>query len=139
MSDPEENSSLSSYTGLRILAVVLPLVVIFKHLGTVDAGLNIGLCLGMSILAAMMRWRLRRHIWFWTALAVVLAIQLVFAVRIPWPHWWVSGTVLLPFGLASLGLSLGGIALAEKAFGKPEPDDDDSQDSEGTGLNLEGR
>ena len=84
----------------------------------------------MSILAAMLKWRLRKYVWFWIALAIMLTAQLMFAIGIPWPHWWVSKVVLLPFGLASLGLSLGGIALAEKLFGKPERDGEDSPNAE---------
>jgi hypothetical protein len=76
------------------------MLVLFVYLGKADMGLAVFIVLGVSIVAIKIRWNLRKHIWFWAIIAIILALHvpLVFIVR--WPQGSVptlSNT--LPFGL----------------------------------------
>jgi hypothetical protein len=50
------------------------------------------------------KWRLRRHAWFWTTMAAVLAIHILLIFSIPWTNNWVPA--LVTAGVDSLDLCL---------------------------------
>jgi hypothetical protein len=82
-------------------------------------GLAVFIVLGVSIFAIKLRWHLRKHVWFWAiiALILVLHVPLVFMVR--WPQG--SAPTLfytMPFGLADFLIISGSLRLAEKFLSK---------------------
>jgi hypothetical protein len=118
-SDRRETKVLTDYTGLKIGAILLPLLLLFIYLGKADMGLAVFIVLGVSIVAIKIRWNLRKHFWFWTIIAIILAlhIPLVFVVR--WPQG--SEPTLfytLPFGLVDFLIISGALRLAERLFSK---------------------
>ncbi len=107
------------YTGLKIGAMLLPVFFLITFLYNADAGLAASIVLGMIILAIKIRWNLRKHIWFWAVIAVILALHvpLVFMVRRP------QGNVptlfyTMPVGIADFLIISGALSLAEKLFSK---------------------
>lgn len=63
--DSTEETKPADYTGLKILAIVLPVFLVFIFLGDADMGLTVTIVLGLIIFAIKLRWNLRRHVWFW--------------------------------------------------------------------------
>ena len=117
--DPSNEKKLTDYTGLRIGAALVPLLLVFIYFGKADIGLAVFIVLGTSIVAIKMRWHLRKHIWFWAIVVAVLAfhVPLVFMVR--WPR---GNTPTLfytmPFGIADFLIIYGVLGLAERFFSK---------------------
>lgn len=107
------------FTGTKIGAALLPVFVLFVYLGKAEMGFTVTLVLGMVMIAIYVRWKLRKHVWFWVAIASILFlhIPLFFAVR--WPETNVPMIVYaMPIGIADFLLINGAISLAEKLFSK---------------------
>lgn len=126
-SEPQERDEQSAneqkmkLTAFYIGLALAPVMVIFAYLGRFHLGANIFLCLFVNVLAITMRWRLRKYLWFWCVMAIVVGLEVPAVLMIPWPHGWVPGVALLPIGLAGLLIALGAIQVAEKLFGKSGP------------------
>jgi len=56
----------------------------------------------MVALAIVMRWKLRRHVWFWITMTFLAALHLPLIVFVRWTTKWVPAVVIAPFGIADL-------------------------------------
>ncbi|HYL14872.1 MAG TPA: hypothetical protein VEV41_17650 [Terriglobales bacterium] len=117
--DPREAKELTKYTGLKIGAILLPMLLLFIYLGKADMGLAVFIVLGVIAVAIKIRWNLRKHVWFWAIIAVILALHvpLVFMVRWPQGH---APTLFytMPLGIADFLIISGALRLAEKLLSK---------------------
>jgi hypothetical protein len=107
------------YTGLIIGAMVAPVFFLVTFLYNADAGLAACIVLGVVLFAIKLRWYLRKHIWFWAIISVILAlhIPLVFIVR--WPQGRAPTLFYtMPLGIADFLIISGALRLAEKLFSK---------------------
>jgi hypothetical protein len=117
--DPREEKALTDYTGLKIGAILLPMLLLFIYFGKADMGLTLFIVLGVSIVAIKIRWNLRKHVWFWAIIAVIFALQVPLFFIIRWPNGKVPGLFYgLPFGLVDFLIISEGLRLAEKFFSK---------------------
>lgn len=117
--DPREEKTLTDYTGLKIGAVLLPVLLLFIYLGKADMGLTIFIVLGVSMIAIKIRWNLRRHLWFWLIILFIFALHVPLFFIVRWPHGNVPGLFYgLPFGLVDFLIISEGLRLAEKLFAK---------------------
>jgi hypothetical protein len=115
----------ADWSGTIIGVLLLPLFFVFVYLGKAEIGFNLMLVLGLAMVAVKLRWKLRRYIWFWATiiLIVVLHIPLLFLV-----HWPQGNTPTfaysLPLGIVDFLLISGALGLAEKLFSKGSDEDD---------------
>lgn len=117
--DPREAKTLTDYTGLKIGAILLPMLLLFIYFGKADMGLTLFIVLGVSIVAIKIRWNLRKHIWFWAIIAVIFALHVPLFFIIHWPHGNVPGLFYgLPFGLIDFLIISEGLRIAEKLFAR---------------------
>ncbi len=126
--DPREAKALTDYTGIKIGAILLPMLLLFIYLGKADMGLAVFIVLGVGIVAIKIRWNLRKHIWFWAIIAIILALHvpLVFIVR--WPEGSVPTLFYtLPFGLVDFLIISGALRIAEKLFAKSSSSTDENE------------
>jgi len=126
--DPREAKALTDYTGIKIGAILLPMLLLFIYLGKADMGLAVFIVLGVGIVAIKIRWNLRKHIWFWAIIAIILALHvpLVFIVR--WPQGSVPTLFYtLPFGLVDFLIISGALRIAEKHFAKSSSSTDENE------------
>ncbi len=82
-------------------------------------GLAVVIVLAAMMVAIKIRWNLRKHVWFWAIIAVILALHvpLVFVVR--WPQGNVPTLFYtFPFALIDFLIISEGLRLAEKFFSK---------------------
>jgi hypothetical protein len=110
------------------LGILAPVFFLFVYLGKAEMGFTVVLVLGMILLAIKLQWRLRKHIWFWVTISVVLAfhIRLFFVVR--WPDTKTPTIAYsMPLGIADLLIISGAIRLSEKLFLKDSSSNDDEQ------------
>ena len=112
-----EAKGLTDYTGLKIGAILLPMLLLFIYFGKADMGLTLFIVLGVSIVAIKIRWNLRKHLWFWLILVFIFALHVPLFFMIRWPHGNAPGLFYgLPFGLVDFLIISGGLRLAEKFF-----------------------
>jgi hypothetical protein len=79
---------------------------------------------GVSIVivafAVVMKWELRRRIWFWTLMAIFMVIHVLLILFIPWPTGWIPAIVMIPIGLADLYVMLGILSIVGKFMESPK-------------------
>lgn len=109
----------TDYSGTIIGASLLPVLFFFIYIGKAEMGFSACIVLAMSMIAVRLRWKLRKHIWFWATIAFILAlhIPLLFVVR--WPQSNVPTIVYsLPMGIVDFLLIMSAVSLAQRAFSK---------------------
>ncbi|MGP8270287.1 MAG: hypothetical protein ACLQLH_09485 [Terracidiphilus sp.] len=113
---PKEKDPVD-YTGYKILAMLVPVFLLFVYMGKADMGLAVCLVLGVILVAIKFSWNLRKHVWYWAIIVFILALHvpLVLAVRLP------KGSVpiivyAMPLGIADYLIISGAVRLGEKIF-----------------------
>ena len=117
--DPPKEKEPVDYTGLKIVGILAPVFFLITFLSNADMGLAACIVLGMVMLAIKIRWHLRKHLWFWAIIVLILALHvpLVFVVR--WPQG-LAPTLFytLPLGIADFLIILWTVGVAERFFSK---------------------
>jgi hypothetical protein len=123
--DPREAKELTDYTGLKIGAILVPILLLFIYLGKADMGLAVFIVLGVIAVAIRIRWNLRRHVWFWAIIVVILALHIPLLLVVRWPQGNVPTLFYtLPFGLIDFLIISGILGLAEKLLSKDSSSND---------------
>jgi hypothetical protein len=105
------------YTGLKIGLVLLPVFFLITFLYNADAGLAACIVFGMITLAVKLRWHLRKHIWFWAIIAVILALHVPLVFMVRWPQGRAPTLFYtMPIGIVDFLIISGALGLAEKLF-----------------------
>jgi hypothetical protein len=124
---PAENEEPRDYTGLIIGAILSPVLLLFICLGKTDMGLTVVIVLGLLIFAIKLRWNLRKHVWFWATLGLILAVHVPSFFLLQWPQGRTPAIVYsMPFGILDFLLIMGTIGLSEKIYSKgPSAEDEE--------------
>ena len=118
----------TDYTGLKIVAILAPVFFLITFLASADMGLTACIILGMIMLAVKLHWDLRKHIWFWAIMAVILALHVPLVFMVRWPHGYVpTRFYTIPVGIADFVIIWGALSLAEKLFSKGSPSTDEEE------------
>ena len=116
---PTERQGRADWTGTIIGVLLVPVFFSFVYLGKAQMGFTVCIVLGMAMIAIKLRWKLRRHAWFWVTIALILALHIPFLFIVRWPQTNVPTIAFsLPLGIADFLLISGAISLAEKVFSK---------------------
>jgi hypothetical protein len=123
-----EEKGLTDYTGLKIGAILLPMLPLFAYFGKEDVGLAVVIVLGVMAVAIKIRWNLRKHIWFWAIIAVILALHVPLVFMVRWPQGNAPTLFYtLPLGLVDFLIISGALRLAEKFFLKESSPTDEEE------------
>lgn len=114
MTDSEEEQPANSSVVIVACCIMLPVFLVFRHFGKIDLALPACIYAGMIIVAARMRWDLRKRFWFWTTIAIVLMLHVPVLLLIPFPHIVVNRITLLPIGFADFLLILSAVRIVER-------------------------
>jgi hypothetical protein len=118
----------TDWSGTIIGAMLLPVLFLFIYLGKAELGFTSCLVLGMTMLAVKLRWRLRKHTWFWAAIVLVLALHVPLLFIVRWPDSKVPTIAYsLPLGIVDFLLIMGAVGLAEKLFSKGSASNDEEE------------
>ena len=125
---PTEEKEPTDYTGLKIVAILAPVMLLFAYLDNVDMGLTVCIVLGAIILAIKLRWKLRKHVWFWAIIVFILSLHVPLFYLVRWPQ---GNTPTLfytmPMGIVDFLLIMGTIELAQKFLLKDSSSDDEEE------------
>jgi hypothetical protein len=123
-----EAKGLTDYTGLKIGAILLPMLLLFAYFGKEDMGLAVVIVLGVTAVAIKIRWNLGKHVWFWAIIAVILALHVPLVFMVRWPQGNAPTLFYtLPFGLVDFLIISGALRLAEKFFLKGSSPTDEEE------------
>jgi len=75
----------------------------------------------MVALAIVMRWKLRRHVWFWITIIFLAALHLPLILFVPWTTKWIPAFVIAPFGIADLYAMLWILSVVGKFVERQKP------------------
>jgi hypothetical protein len=115
---PKEKSS-TDWSGTIIGVMLLPVFFVFVFLGKAEMGFNLMLVLGLVMIAVKLRWKLRKHVWFWGTIIFVLLLHVPFLFLVHWPQSNVPTIAYsLPLGVVDFLLISGAISVAQKVFSK---------------------
>jgi hypothetical protein len=84
----------------------LPLYLLFVYFGRFDLARPTLTLTAIVAIAIAMRWKLRRHVWFWGTMAILTALHVPLILFVPWTTKWVPAFVIIPIGLADLYVML---------------------------------
>ena len=127
--DEPKRERRTDWTGTLIGIALLPVFVVFVWLDKAEMGFTVFIILAMIVLAIKLQWKLRKHIWFWATIAVVLAmhVPLIFIVR--WPDTRIPTIAYsMPLGIADFLVISGAIALSKMLFLKGSSSGDNDND-----------
>jgi hypothetical protein len=109
---------LSRTTALVALLCSLPFFFLFEYLGDPAKGRAAAGCVGMIVFVVWIRWDLRKRVWFWATITILVLLHAPLVLFIPWTNNNYPGVVLLPLGLLDLAIVYGCVKLAEKVMNK---------------------
>jgi hypothetical protein len=103
-----------------ILCIILGTVLLgmlFMISGRLDLARPSLVSVAIVVLTIVMRWKLRRHAWFWLTMAVLAALHLPLILFLPWTTKWIPGFLIAPFGIADLYVMLWVLSIVGKYMG----------------------
>jgi hypothetical protein len=109
--------------GWGVLCVIIGTVLLalsFVYFGRFDIARPTLISVAMVVLAITMRWKLRRHAWFWLTVVCLAALHVPLILFVPWTTKWVPALVIAPVGIADLYLMLWILSVVGKFMGEPK-------------------
>ena len=107
-------------------ALAAPVFFFFVYLGKAEMGFTVSLVLCVAMIAIKLRWKLRKHAWFWVTIALVMAVHIPLFFIVRWPQTKIPTIAFsMPLGIADFLLISGAISLAEKLFSKSHSSHED--------------
>src|ERR1700679_2040915 len=99
--DPLEDVSADT---VKIWAVIsflltLPAMAILSHYIDPGRGRAAGIALGFMIFSVTAFWYLRRHVWFWMSIAILIIVHVALIVFVPWSNRSLPAPLLWPIGI----------------------------------------
>jgi hypothetical protein len=94
----------------------LPLLFLFVYLGDQGRGLA-AMVGGIAIVTAIrFRWDLRKRVWFWATVTVLVLAHVPLILLVKWPNVSMPPVSLMPYGVLDFAIMYGCIKLVEKAM-----------------------
>jgi hypothetical protein len=91
---------------LCVILGALSLLILFDHFGKLTLARPSLTSAAMVIIAIAMRWKLKRHVWFWITMVVLAALHVPVVLLVPWTTKWVPAFAIIPIGVADLYIML---------------------------------
>ena len=105
---------------LGVILGALALLILFDHFGKLTLARPTMTSAAMVIIAIAMRWKLKRHMWFWITMTCLAALHVPLILFVPWTTRWIPAFVIIPIGMADLYLMLWVLSVVGKFMGGPE-------------------
>ena len=99
---------------LCLLIGGMPLPWLFDHFGRLDLMLPTWNCVAVLGIILVLKWKLRRHTWFWGTMAILAALHVPLILFVPWTTKWVPAIAIAAIGSADLIVMLAILAVVGK-------------------------
>lgn len=104
---------------LCVMIGSLPLYLLFEYFGRFDLARPTLISVAMVAIAIVMRWKLRRHAWFWGTMVILGALHVPLILFVPWTTRWIPAFVIIPIGIADLYVMLWVLSVVGKFMEGP--------------------
>jgi hypothetical protein len=98
----------------------LPIYWLFDHFGGLSLALPTLNCVGMLGFAIAVKWKLRRHAWFWGTMAILAALHVPLILFVPWTTKWVPALAIAAIDSADLIAMLAILTIVGKLMEGPK-------------------
>lgn len=105
---------------LGVIFGTVLLAFLFDFFGRFDLARPSLMSAGMVAIAIALRWKLRRHTWFWVTMSILAALHLPLILFIPWTTKWIPAVVVAPFAMADLYVMLWVLFVVRRAIEAPK-------------------
>ena len=105
---------------LCVILGALAVLVFFDHFGQLAIARPTMISAVMVTITIAMRWRLKRHVWFWITVIVLAALHVPLILFVPWTTKWVPALVIIPIGIADLYIMLWVLSIIGKLMERQE-------------------
>ena len=112
--------TLSWKSGLAIFFGTILIGLLFFHFGKLALARPTIFSIITIVIAIALKWELRRHVWFWITMTVIVALHVALILSVPWSTKWVPAIVIIPTGIADLYAMLAILSVVGKIRGKAE-------------------
>lgn len=120
--EPKPDTEPTDYTGLIIGAATLPVFFIITYFYTAEMGLATCLVLGIAAFVVKLRWDLRKRVWFWATLFILLALHVPLIPMFRVPEGKAPTRVyVFPLGVADFAIFFLTINFVEDLFSSKTP------------------
>jgi hypothetical protein len=89
----------------------------FDYIGRDSMALPTMNCIMVFSFLVVLKWRLRRHMWFWAILTIAAALNVLMILFVPWTENWVPALAIAVIDLADLIAILAILSAAGKIMG----------------------
>ena len=93
---------------------------LFDHFGRLNLALPALCIIGMLGFAIAVKWKLRRHVWFWITMAVIAALHVPLILFVPWTTKWIPALVIIPIATVDLYVMLAIVSSVQKFMERPK-------------------
>jgi hypothetical protein len=108
---------LSWPTRLLIFIIGAPMTFLFALYGRLELALPLMIIIGVLGLVILVKWKLRRHAWFWITITVVAALHVPLILFVPWTKRWVPALAITVIASADFCLILWIVLVVGKLVG----------------------
>jgi hypothetical protein len=105
---------------LCLLFVCMPLPWLFDHFGKLSLMLPIWNCFAVLGLIVVLKWNLKRHLWFWITITIIAALHVALILFIPWTTKWVPALAIAAVDSMDFILILATLLVVGKLVGSPD-------------------
>lgn len=92
----------------------LPVIWLCDHLGRLDMALPVLNCIAVFAFLIALKWKLRRHLWFWCILIAIAGLHVPLVLLIPWTTKWVPALAIAVIDSADFCLVIWILAAAKQ-------------------------
>jgi len=119
MTEEDRQMRLPWWGVLCVIVGALILGLLFVYFGRFDLARPTLFSVAMVAIAIAMRWKLRRHGWFWGTMTILAALHVPLILFVPWTTKWIPALVIIPFGFADLYVMLWVLSVVGKFMAGP--------------------
>lgn len=105
---------------LCVILGALPVLFLFDHFGKLALARPALASAAIVTIAIAMRWKLRRHAWFWITMTILAALHLPLILLVPWTTKWIPAIVIASVGTADLYAMLWVLSVVGKFMEGPK-------------------
>lgn len=116
---------LPMWSKLCILVGAFLAYFLFDHFGRTDLGLPILNFIFVVCFIIFVKWKLRRHAWFWITMTIVAALHVPLFLFVPWTRAWVPALVITAIDTADFCLMLWILSVVEKFMEEQKPSENE--------------
>ena len=96
---------------LCLLIVGMPIPWLFDHFGRLNLMLPTWNSVAVLAFAVAVKWKVRRHAWFWGTMTILAALHVPLILFVPWTTRWVPALAIAAIDSADLIVMLAIVAV----------------------------